>query len=128
MAQRMAVSWKHPAFVPGRQVDGYLQRGDTSVQLATPTSARDVAVSFQEDLTGSTVTAEVRGPGDALVATLDVTVEDTATGTVTFDIAAATSADLAPGRYVWDAQVERADGSIFTPFAGLFHVGRDATI
>jgi hypothetical protein len=75
-------------------------RGDTlSIGVAETSDATGLPV----DLTGFTITAQVRDALDAVLADLDVTIDEPRTlGTYELGKSAATTATWAPGSYVCD--------------------------
>lgn len=106
------------------RLDLTLRRGDTLDQ--------DVAlvddVGDPLDVSGWTWDADVReGPeSSSVTASITVTVNDAANGDLTLELAAATSAALNAGRYVWD--LEGTDsGTVRTVAAGYFDVPGDVS-
>ena len=87
---------------------------------------QDVARIDATDLTGATVTAQIRDrAGGALICSLDCTV--TLPNIVDVVLTAANSA-LLPTSAVWDMQTTFASGDVMTPIAGAVNVTPDVTI
>lgn len=87
----------------------------------------DEAKSIPSDLSGATVTAQIRlTVGGAIIASLAVEVRDAPRGVVWMSISSGQSGVLPPVA-VWDMQISYPDGEIRTPVGGNVLVTDDVT-
>lgn len=85
----------------------------------------DLAMTAAADLTGVTVTAQIRDrPGGNLITAMDCTV--TLPNIVNAVLTSANSA-LLPSTAAWDLQLLYASGDVFTALAGQVNVVSDVT-
>ena len=101
-----------------------ITRGDTETIVVTLTTDGTTAI----DITGRTYTAQLRSTPDISVisASFTCTVTNGAAGQVTCVMTSTASAELSPGFFYWDLQVN-ASGTISTVLAGTVTVLADVT-
>lgn len=79
------------------------------------------------DLTGHTVTGQVRGPDDTLVAEFTINMPSPVDGWYEFSIASDELLTVPPGTYSYDTEMRMPDDTVVPLYYGMFNLKPEVT-
>jgi hypothetical protein len=101
-------------------------RGDTYVFVLNPKNSDGTAFDLN-NYSGAFQIKSSRNPSGAVVLAGTVSVDTPIVGSITCAVDAEDGQDITAGTYVYDVEIEKTDGTIYTLVTGNFVVTDDVT-
>lgn len=101
-------------------------RGDTYVFVLNPKNSDGTAFDLT-NYSGAFQIKSSRDPEAAIVLSGTVAVDTPIAGSITCTVDASNGEDLESGSYVYDVEIEKTDGTVYTLVTGNFIVTNDIT-
>lgn len=101
-------------------------RGDTYTFILNPKNS-DGSVFDLNNYSGAFQVKTARGPANPVIISGNVAIDTPIAGSLTCTIDAEDGEDLTPGIYVYDIQITKTDGTVYTLVTGTLTVTDDVT-